>query len=66
MKEISDLIKSLKQITDMLCSSIKDNNIKEKVLDSLKQINQKKTIEFEYSTQENNHDIKDNNTSTTF
>ena len=35
---------------EMLYLSIKDSNIKEKILDSLKQINQKKTIELEHST----------------
>ena len=63
---MSDQIKSLKQIVKILCSPIKDSNIKEKVLDSLKQINQKKIIELEHSTQENNHKINNNDTSITF
>ena len=39
IKEMSEQIKALKQIVEMLCTSIQDNNIKEKVLNSLNQIN---------------------------
>ena len=39
IREMNEQIKTLKQIVEMLCTSIKDNSVKEKALESLKQVN---------------------------